>query len=180
MNAKNGILGVLDTVVKVAFVLIMIMLISRYSKLTYSYGYQIFNQKPVSTGSGRDVTVTISEGDGARTIGSKLAGAGLITDKKLFLLQERFSEYSGLEKPGTYELNTTMTPEQMIIIMAGGEDALEGNSSKEQTSEGSGSSGEGIEAIDESAEDEQSEGDSEGESEGESESEEAPEGEDGD
>ena len=73
-----------------------------------------------------------------------------------------------------------MTPEQMIIIMAGGEDALEGNSSKEQTSEGSGSSGEGIEAIDESAEDEQSEGDSEGESEGESESEEAPEGEDGD
>ncbi|RKM58430.1 solute-binding protein [Butyrivibrio sp. X503] len=171
MNAKSGILGILDTVVKVAFVLLMIMLISKYSKLAYSYGYQIFNQKPVSTGAGREVTVTISEGDGAKTIGSKLAGAGLITDKKLFFLQERFSEYHGMEKPGTYELSTTMTPEEMIIIMSGGEDALDTQKTAEEKT---------VEEVEESAEglaEEASETEEDTEGSGE---EEASEGEDGD
>ena len=120
MSARKFILGLLDAAVKIAFVIVVVMLISRYSKMAYEYGYHVFNQVPVSSGVGRTVTVTISEGDSASTVADKLASVGLITDKNLFKLQERFSDYHGLETPGTYELSTAMTPEEMLQIMAAG------------------------------------------------------------
>ena len=60
------------------------------------------------------------------TIADNLAGVGLITDQNLFKLQERFSEYHEKEKPGKYELSTSMTPEEMLTIMSGSEAESEG------------------------------------------------------
>ena len=120
MSARKFALGFLDTAVKVVFVILVIMLISKYSKVAYDYGYHIFNQVPVSSGAGRTVSVTIKSGDSIGDIADKLAEVGLITDKNLFKLQERFSDYHGLETPGTYELSTAMTPEEMLQIMAAG------------------------------------------------------------
>ncbi len=126
MDVKKFVLGLLDLAVKVVFVIAVVMIISKYSKVAYNYGYKIFNQTPVSSGTGRTVTVTISEGDSATKIAEKLANVGLITDKNLFVLQEKFSDYNGLESPGTYELSTSMTPEEMLQIMsAGSEDETE-------------------------------------------------------
>ena len=38
--------------------------------------------------------------------------------KFVFFLQELLSEYHGDEKPGIYDLNTAMTADEMIAIMA--------------------------------------------------------------
>ncbi len=119
MSAKKFFLGLLDAAVKIAFVVVVVMLISKYSKMAYDYGYHIFNQSAVSSGSGRSVTFTVKSGDSVDTIADNMAGVGLITDKRLFKIQERFSEYHGMEKAGTYELSTAMTPEEMLAIMAG-------------------------------------------------------------
>ncbi len=121
MNVKKIGLGLLDAAVKIAFIIIVAMLISKYAKLAYNYGYHIFNQSAVSSGTGRTVTFTVGSGDSVETIADNLAGVGLITDKNLFKLQERFSEYHGKEQAGTYELSTAMTPEEMLAIMAGTE-----------------------------------------------------------
>ncbi len=128
MNVRKLILGLLDAAVKIAFIVVVVMLISKYSKVAYNYGYNIFNQIPVSSGVGRTVTVTISSADNVNTIADKLANSGLITDKTLFKLQEKFSDYQGLETPGTYELSTTMTTEQMLQIMAAGSTEVLGES----------------------------------------------------
>ena len=120
MNARKIGLGLLDAIIKIVFVIIVVMLISKYSRVAYNYGYHIFNQTAVSSGTGRDVTFTVKQGDSVDTIAENLSGVGLITDKTLFKLQERFSEYHGMEQPGTYELSTAMTPEEMIFIMSGG------------------------------------------------------------
>lgn len=120
MNLKNIGLGFLDTVVKVIFIIVIAMLIAKYAKVAYNYGYQVFNQTPVSSGAGRTVSFTVGSGDSAAAIADKLSSVGLITDKTLFRIQERFSEYHGMEQPGTYELSTAMTPEEMLAIMSGG------------------------------------------------------------
>lgn len=120
MNFKKAALWLLDMIVKVFFVIIVVMLINKYARMAYSYGYHIFNQVPVSSGTGRTVTVTIANGDSVSKIADKLANVGLITDKRLFKFQEQFSDYHGLEAPGTYELSTSMTPEEMLQIMAAG------------------------------------------------------------
>ena len=134
MNFKRIGLGLLDTIVKVVFVIVVIMLINKYARVAYNYGYRIFNQVPVSSGTGRTVTVTVSEGDSASKIADKLAGGGLITDKRLFRLQEQFSDYHGMEAPGTYELSTAMTPEEMLQIMASGASAEETSASGDDAS----------------------------------------------
>ncbi len=122
MNAKKIGLGLLDAIIKIVFVAVVVMLISKYAKMAYNYGYHIFNQSAVSSGTGRTVTFTVGSGDSVDAIAENLAGVGLITDKNLFKLQERFSEYHDQEKPGTYELSTAMTPEEMLSIMSGGQD----------------------------------------------------------
>lgn len=131
MSAKKIILGLLDTAVKVAFVIVVAMLISKYAKVAYNYGYHIFNQTPVSSGTGRTVTFTVGNGDSTDTIAENLAGVGLITDKNLFKLQERFSEYHGMEQAGTYELSTSMTPEEMLSIMSGGQKSSDTEASED-------------------------------------------------
>ena len=138
MSARKFVLGLLDATVKVAFVLLIVMLISKYSKVAYDYGYHIFNQVPVSSGTGRTVSVTIKSGDTASDIADKLAAVGLITDKRLFKLQEKFSDYHGMEAPGTYELSTSMTPEEMLQIMAAqpDEDAATGEDAAGEESSG--------------------------------------------
>ena len=138
MNAKKITLGFLDLAVKVAFIIIVIMLISKYARIAYSYGYQIFNQRAVSSGTGRTVSFTVKSGDDVDTIADNLAGLGLIKDKTLFKLQERFSEYHEKEKPGTYELSTAMTPEEMLTIMSGGQEGAEGGSDQESGDESDG------------------------------------------
>ena len=138
MNAKKITLGFLDLAVKAAFVIVVIMLISKYAKLAYSYGYQIFNQSAVSSGTGRTVSFTVNSGDDVDTIADNLAGLGLIKDKTLFKLQERFSESHEKEKPGTYELSTSMTPEEMLTIMSGGQEGAEGGSDQESGDESDG------------------------------------------
>jgi UPF0755 protein len=129
MSAKKIILGLLDTAVKVAFVIVVAMLISKYAKVAYNYGYHIFNQTAVSSGTGRTVTFTVGSGDSADIIAENLLGVGLITDKNLFKLQERFSEYHGMEQAGTYELSTSMTPEEMLSIMSGGQKSADAEAS---------------------------------------------------
>ncbi len=119
MNARSIGLGLLDAIVKIVFVVIVAMLISKYAKIAYNYGYHIFNQTAVSSGTGRAVTFTVKQGDSVDTIAENLSGVGLITDKTLFKLQERFSEYHGMEQAGTYELSTAMTPEEMLSVMSG-------------------------------------------------------------
>ena len=141
MNAKKFALGFLDLAVKAAFVIIVIMLISKYSKLAYSYGYQIFNQSAVSSGTGRTVSFTVKSGDDVDTIADNLAGLGLIKDKTLFKLQERFSEYHEKEKPGTYELSTAMTPEEMLTVMSGGQAGAEGEEGQQSQESGDESDG---------------------------------------
>ena len=119
MDARGIGLGVLDIVVKVLLVIIGIMLISKYASEAYTYGYNIYNQVPASRYDTRTVSVSITDSMSVGDIAELLENRGLIKDSKLFWLQERFSEYHGMIAPGTYELSSTMTAEEMFAVMAG-------------------------------------------------------------
>lgn len=46
---------------------------------------------------------------------------GLITDSRTFQIQLKLTDYDDKLKPGTYELNTSMTPRRIMKILAGEE-----------------------------------------------------------
>ena len=121
MRSENQTLRVLGAIIRLAFLAIAVMFVVRVAKVFYGYGYEIFAQTPMSEPPGRTVTITVEKGDSVSDIGSLLEDKGLIQEDPLgllFRLQERFSENHGKIMPGTYELNSAMTPDEMIAVMS--------------------------------------------------------------
>ena len=120
MNSKEIVVSIFATTFKVVLAIIIVMLVYKGSVTAYEYGQRVFNEPPVTGGSGRTIRVTIAEGSTAEEIGAELEKKGLIRDRRLFQLQELLSEYRNKLQSGTYELNTSMTAEEMMAIMAAG------------------------------------------------------------
>lgn len=118
IDTKEIIISVFSIAFKVVLIVIAAMFIYKYALIGYDYGYRIFGEGPVSTGEGRKVSVTVGSDMSVKDIGQALENKGLIRDGKLFVIQERLSEYHGTIVPGIYELSTAMTAEQMIAIMS--------------------------------------------------------------
>ena len=118
MNSKEVVISIFSTVFKIVVAIIIVMLVYKWSISAYQYGQRVFNEPPVSAGSGRAVTVVVNEGDTAKEIAAMLEKKGLIRDAELFIIQEMLSEYKDKMKPGTYELSTAMTTEEMMEVMS--------------------------------------------------------------
>ena len=118
MNSKEIVGSVFAVALKIIIAVILIMLVYKYAIQGYEYGYRIFGEPAMTTGEGRTVTITVNEGDSVKKIAQTLESNGLVREAKLFELQEKISEYKNMLQPGVYELNTSMTAEEMMAVMA--------------------------------------------------------------
>lgn len=122
MKPSNVIISVVGAVVRVALIVLAVYVVYRGALLCYDYGYRIFTEPAVSSGEGRTVTVAVTEDMSASDLGHLLENKGLIRDSRLFVLQYYLSEYLKDVKPGIFELNTSMTVEEMMEVMSLDED----------------------------------------------------------
>ena len=120
MKAANLAGAVLGTILKVVFAVVVIYLVYTGASTCYDYGYRIFTEPAVSAGEGRKITVTLTSDMSATEIGTVMQEKGLVRDGRLFALQ-----YKKDWKPGTYELSTAMTAEEMMEVMAGQTESTE-------------------------------------------------------
>ena len=104
---------------KIALYVCVAVLVIWIGKVTYQFGYNIFNQQAMSPGEGQEVTVVIKEDATAYDIAKTLKSKGLIEDSLVFVVQEKLSNYSGKMRPGTYLLSTAYTPTRIMGILAG-------------------------------------------------------------
>ena len=118
MNSKEVVVSIFATVFKIVLAIIIVMLVYKWSMTAYEYGQRVFNEPPMTVGNGRTVTVIVEEGQGAKEVGATLEKNGLIRDAELFRIQEMLSAYKDKMKPGAYELNTSMTTDEMLMIMS--------------------------------------------------------------
>ncbi len=118
MNSKEIVGSVFGIAFKIIFAVLVVMFVYKYAFIAYDYGYRIFGEQPITSGEGRTVTVTIPEGADAKKVGEILETKGLIRDAKLFVIQEKLSDYSDSILPGEFELNTSMTAEEMLAILS--------------------------------------------------------------
>lgn len=125
MKTANLAGAVLGTILKVVFVVVVIYLVYTGASTCYDYGYRIFTEPAVSAGEGRKITVTLTSDMSATEIGTVMQEKGLVRDGRLFALQYLLSEYKKDSKPGTYELSTAMTAEEMMEVMAGQTESTE-------------------------------------------------------
>ena len=119
MNIKNLALGFMGFIIRASILAIAILVIFRTGQKAYEFGFRIFTEEAMSPAPGRDVAVTIVQGDSTMDVGKMLEEKGLIRDYKLFYVQKKCSVYDDDIKPGFYTLNTSMTAEDMFAIIAG-------------------------------------------------------------
>ena len=105
-------------VVKIVIVVLVVMVVYRLGSMAYTYGERIFGEQPMAEEPGTDVPVTVEEADSVQDVADKLEQAGLIRDAELFVIQEKLVGFKNGLQPGTYTLNTSQTPEEMIEIMS--------------------------------------------------------------
>ncbi len=108
----KGLIRILLYILAVIFIIFV-------GRTAYVFGYSIFNEQAMEASPGTDVTVLIPEAPTARQVGNVLHGKGLISDVNIFVAQERFSSYHDKLKGGTYILNTSETPTEMMAIISG-------------------------------------------------------------
>lgn len=104
---------------RIVLYICVVVLIFWAGKSTYQFGYDVFNQQPMSPGEGQEVTVVIKQDTSVYQIAKTLENKGLIKDAKVFYVQEKLSNYKGQLRPGTYLLSTAYTPTRIMGILAG-------------------------------------------------------------
>ena len=130
MDVKQLVVSIIETVIKIVVAVFVIMFVYDTAVTAYDYGYRVFAEEPLTVGEGRTISIYIREDDSVKDIGETLANKGLIRDANLFVVQELLSEHHGKILPGIYDLNTSMSTEEMMGIMATEpEDAEEENDS---------------------------------------------------
>ncbi len=118
MDIKQLIGSVIETIIKIAAVVFLVSFVYETAVKAYDYGYRVFAEEPVSVGDGRTISISVGASDSVRDIGKNLEEKGLIRDANLFFVQELLSEYHGKIIPGIYDLNTSMTNDEMLEIMS--------------------------------------------------------------
>ena len=106
-------------VIKILLYLLALFIIIYLSKTAYSTGYAVFNQEAMAEAPGQAVTVIVPKDASAGDIGKILERKGLVKSAGIFKLQERLSIYHDKLKAGTYLLNTSETPDDMMAILSG-------------------------------------------------------------
>lgn len=102
-------------------------------KTAYSFGYVVFKQEPMAKAPGQAVTVVIPESSSVVDIGEILEKKGLVESPFMFAIQEYLSTYHGDLQAGTYMLNTSMIPDEIMAILSG--ESADASSAEEETQE---------------------------------------------
>ncbi len=86
----------------------------------YDFGYSIFSVRSTEEGEGMDVLVSITEEMSDSDIAELLVKKKLIDSTSVFKIQMKlFTSEKYVILPGTYTLNTKMSPQDMIQAMVG-------------------------------------------------------------
>ena len=119
MDIKQLLGAITAMIARIAIAAVVIIVVFKLAVGAYDFGFQAFADIPKDEGDGRTVSVVISADQDSKDVGKLLENKGLIDNANVFYVQEMLSEYKGQIKPGTYELNTAMSVEEMLEIMCG-------------------------------------------------------------
>jgi len=82
----------------------------------YRFGRAVFLEEGGEESPGRDVTLVVEAGDSVKDVAAKLKELNVIKDETVFVVQVKL--YEGDFIPGTYELNTSSSAEDVIETLS--------------------------------------------------------------
>lgn len=118
MSEKKPRIGV-TIAADIILVLIAALVMFWAGSKAYTFGHSIFDEQSVDTvENARETEVTIPENVSASQLAKIMYEKGLTKDKNIFYFQVKLSEYDGKFIAGTYTLNTSMKPTEIMKTLA--------------------------------------------------------------
>ena len=116
------VIDTLGSIIIYAVIAAAILFMAGQAKHYYDVGYGVFSQQGKDArGTGIVVAFTVEEGVKAPKLAEQLEEQGIIESARLFLIQERVSDYAGMYVAGTYALSSEMTTEEIMRVISGKE-----------------------------------------------------------
>ena len=115
----GGVIDTLGSIIIYAVIAAAILFMAGQAKHYYDVGYGVFSQQGKDArGTGKVVAFTVEEGVKAPKLAEQLEEQGIIESARLFLIQERVSDYAGMYVAGTYALSSEMTTEEIMRVIS--------------------------------------------------------------
>lgn len=122
MNVNKVVLSVVSIAIRCIVMIVVIFLLVNGGRKAYAFGRAVFADEALTgEDNARTITVTIPDDASARDIGEILERKNLIKDALVFYAQSLCTEEGSKMKGGRYELNTAMTAEEMMAVIAADE-----------------------------------------------------------
>ena len=103
----------------IIFYILVIIMIAKLCGVTYDFMYQIYGEVTAQEVPGVDVDFIISEGESTMSVASRLEYNRIVVNKYSFYVRAQFTASGSGNSiiPGTYELNTSMTYEEILAVI---------------------------------------------------------------
>ena len=85
--------------------------------LAYDFGYTAYANEPFGNNPEKKIELVIESGKSVMDVAEELETREMIGSKYAFWLRSKFSEYNGLMKAGTYEINETMGNDDILAVI---------------------------------------------------------------
>lgn len=125
MKAQKAMLSVGLFILRLAILIFIIVGIYRIGETAYLYSYSIVADSAVDKAPGKDVSVTLDSDMTVKDVARLLERKGLVEDAEIFRIQLKVAKYEDKLKRGSYVLNTSMAPSEMMKVMAGETEGIE-------------------------------------------------------
>ncbi len=119
MNAQKIVLSLAYAFFRIAVFILVVMGVWRIGEYSYKYSYAIISDTAMEEPPGKNVRVSLTSEMSGEDTAKLLKRKGLIGDAGIFYLQLKVNDYDEKLQAGSYELNTSMTPKEMMAVMAG-------------------------------------------------------------
>ena len=119
MNLKNTSKGMVNITVKTVIYLAVAALIYQLSVTGFTLGQKVFSESGYKEAPGKNISVTISKSMSKLDVARLLEDKGIVENKWIFYLQSFL--YESDYKSGKYKLNTSSSPEELIVTLSAGE-----------------------------------------------------------
>ena len=117
--SNKSIRMLISVSLNVLIIVLGIYIVFVFGSKAYTFGEKIFNEQSVdSQDNARTVEVTITSDVQAKKLAGMLYDKGLVSYKTIAYFQIQFSDYKDKFVGGTYELNTGMTPTEIMEVLS--------------------------------------------------------------
>lgn len=104
-------------IIEAVVLLCVILSVAGIFFFAHDFGFTAYANQPFGTDPDKKTEIVIESGDSVMDVAEELEEKGMISSKYAFWFRSKFSEYDGLMKAGTYEINETMGNDDILAVL---------------------------------------------------------------